>query len=419
MSQDRAQLDLFNHVLGAYSAVPDRPMGNDELYRAVAQRACLKASETERVEPVGDAQAPRNVFHRQVRWLQQNLKAMGLLERVEGKRGVWQLTGRARKDLHPIRRPLKVLGFSTDLGVAIWGAAEDVFRDLEVPITLCFTSPPYPLQRARAYGNVDSRAIVDFICQTLAPVIDNLAEDGSLVLNLSNDIHEHRSPARSTYLERLVLALEDEFGLHLMDRWVWHNASKAPAPIQWASKERTQLCVAYEPLLWFAKNPLRVKSDNRRVLEPHSSRQQALIAQGGEQRTASYGDGAYKLRPGSFGNATAGRIPRNVIRQGHRCRWSDLYRREAAAMGLPLHGAGMPYGLAEFAVKFLTDEGDLVADCFGGRSMTGRAAESLGRPWVTSETMLEYVVGGSTLFRDATGFSSPLVEAYRDAKPNN
>jgi len=410
--EDRAQLDLFNHVLGAYSAVPDRPMGNDELYRAVAQRACLKASETERIEPVGEAQAPRNVFHRKVRWLQQNLKAMGLLERVEGKRGVWQLTGRARKDLHPIRRPMKVLGFSTDLGVAVWGAAEDVFRDLEVPITLCFTSPPYPLQRARAYGNVDSRAIVDFLCQTLAPVIDKLAVDGSLVLNVSNDIFESRSPARSTYVERLVLALEDEFGLHLMDRLIWHNSAKPPAPVQWASKERQQLCVAYEPILWVAKDPLQVKSDNRGVLEPHTRRQKRLMQQGGEKRTASYGDGAYRIRPGSFGNLTDGRIPRNVIRQGHRCRWSDQYRKETAKLGLPLHAAGMPYALPEFMIRFCTEEGDVVADPFAGRCMTGRAAETLGRQWVCSELMLEYTLGASTLFAGAEGLSTPLRDAF-------
>lgn len=413
MSNETPQLDLFSHVLAAYSAVSDRPMPNEELYRAVAQRACLKAPDTQRVEPVGEARAPRNLFHRRVRWYQQTLKNLRMLERVEGKRGIWQLTDRARKDLHPIRRPWTMLAFSTDLGVSVWGAASDVFRDLDVPITLCFTSPPYPLRTPRSYGNVDSRAIVDFICQTLAPVIDNLAQDGSLALNVSNDIFENRSPSRSTYLERLVLTLVDEYGLHLMDRWVWHNASKPPSPIQWASKTRQQLCVAYEPILWFAKDPQKVKSDNRRVLEPHTPRQQALINQGGERRTATYGDGAYRLRPGSFGQATAGRIPRNVIQQGHRCRWSDLYRREAAALGLPLHGAGMPYAIPEFVIRLLTEEGDVVADPFGGRSMSGRAAESLGRKWICSEMMLEYAVGGSTLFTDAEGFSSPLLDAYR------
>lgn len=414
MSNERPQLDLFNHVLGAYTAVADRPVGNAELYQAVAQRACLDTDEAQRVEPVGEAQAPRNVFHRKVRWYQQTLKNMGLLQRVEGKRGLWELTERAQKGLHPIRRTLKVLAFSTDLGVAIWGDSEDVFQDLDVPITLCFTSPPYPLRRARNYGNVDCRAIVDFICQTLAPALDKLADDGSLVINLTNDIFEERSPARSTYLERLVLALEDNFGLHLMDRFVWHNPTKPPGPLQWASLTRQQLNVAYEPVMWFAKDPHKVKSDNRRVLQPHTSSQQALISRGGEKRHTSYGDGAYTLRPGSFGAATAGTIPRNVLQIPHRCRWSAAYRQHAQSLGLPLHGAGMPYTLPEFMIRFLTEPGDLVADPFGGRSMTGRAAESLGRMWFCVEKMLEYAIGGSALFADCSGFRAPLLDAYRD-----
>ncbi|WP_444679663.1 winged helix-turn-helix domain-containing protein [Halomonas sp. E19] len=144
MTQPAAQLDMFGHVLGAYAATAERPMDNASLYQAVAQRAGLDQAAVTRVEPIGEAATPRNVFHRQVRWYQQSLKALGLIERVEGKRGVWQLTDKARRDLHPIRRPLKVIAFSTDLGVAMWSAAEDVFSALEVPITLCFTSPPYP-----------------------------------------------------------------------------------------------------------------------------------------------------------------------------------------------------------------------------------------------------------------------------------
>lgn len=151
MSRQACQLDMFNHVLGAYSATPDRPMDNATLYQAVAQRSGLDDATVSRVEPVGEAAQPRNIFHRQVRWYQQSLKQLGLIERIESKRGVWQLTDKARRDLHPIRRPLKVIAFSTDLGVALWSAAEDVFNALDVPITLCFTSPPYPLRVSRAY----------------------------------------------------------------------------------------------------------------------------------------------------------------------------------------------------------------------------------------------------------------------------
>lgn len=408
MTQSAAQLDMFSHVLSAYAAVQGRPLDNTELYRAVAQRASLPKEETQHVEPIGKSGTPHNTYQRRIRWHQQTLKRLGLLERVEGARGIWRLTGKAQRDLHPICRPWKMLAFSTDLGVAVWGAAQDVFSRLEDPIMLCFTSPPYPLRKERAYGNPDSRRIISFLCETLAPIIDNLAPEGSLVLNLSNDIFEPGSPARSTYLERLIITLEDEFGLALMDRIIWNNPSKPPGPVQWASKTRQQLNVAWEPVLWFAKDPKRVKSDNRRVLEPHSERQLALIARGGEMRASCYGDGAYRLHPGSYGKPTEGRIPRNVILQGHRCPWGDRYRKAATKLGLPVHGAGMPYDLAAFFIRYLTEEGDLTVDPYGGRIMTGRAAESLGRRWLCSEMMLEYASGGAELFRDAPGFDAPL-----------
>lgn len=195
MTQPTAQLDMFGHVLGAYAATAERPMDNASLYQAVAQRADLDQAAVSRVEPIGEAATPRYVFHRQVRWYQQSLKALGLIERVEGKRGVWQLTDKARRDLHPIRRPLKVIAFSTDLGVAMWSAAEDVFSALEVPITLCFTSPPYPLRVSRAYGNVDARAIVDFVCQALAPIIERWPHlDAATVTQHLLDTADQSSP---------------------------------------------------------------------------------------------------------------------------------------------------------------------------------------------------------------------------------
>jgi site-specific DNA-methyltransferase (cytosine-N4-specific) len=390
------QLDLISDVLGAYRAA-ERPLNNDALYSAVAQRAALPLDVTERSEPIGKTMQPRNIYKRSVRWYQQTLKTMGLIERTD-KRGMWALTAKGRKGLHPIQRPLCALAFSTKYGVGIWGHAEDVLGKLDQEVTLCVTSPPYPLSSGRAYGNPDQRQIVNFICESLVPVIKRMTPEASLVLNLSNDIFVPCSPGRSTYLERLTIALEDRYGLGLMGRLVWFNNSKPPGPIRYASGTRQQLNVAWEPVLWFAKDPQKCKSNNRRVLLPHSERQLALIKQGGEQREAEYGDGAYRIVPGNFGKTTEGRIPKNAIPMGHACPHTRKYRRAMKAANLPSHGAGFPYALPKFLIEFLTEPGDLVIDLFGGRSMPGRAAEDLGRRWVTIECMLEYAVGGASLF---------------------
>lgn len=400
------QLELFSagQVAALYKANPDVALDNKTLYSLISERYSISKDSLGRRVPIGAAASLHSPLKRGIRWMQQTLKQARIIERVKGTRGVWRLTEEAKRDLHPAKPGVKLLAFRTDLGMAVWGASEDIFKRLTIPITLCFTSPPYCLREPRAYGNPDEREIVDFICTTLEPVIDNLAEDGSLVLNVTQDVFLAKSPARSTYLERLVLTICDRFGLSLMDRIVWQNPSRPPGPVLWASRTRQQLNFSYEPILWFAKNPILVKADNRRVLEPHSERHLKLMEGGGEKRTAEYGDGAFKIRPGSYGRITEGKIPRNVLVRGHRCAYGNQYRHAIAELGLPAHGAGQPFSVPEFLIRFLTEEKDLVVDSFGGRIMTGLAAELNGRAWMCGEKMLEYVRGGAELFRNRPGF---------------
>lgn len=407
------QRDLFGieHVFEAYRDKPDQPLTNAQLYKAISDKAGVSAGVFEERMPVGKSGQLHSLAGRRARWFQQNLRKQGIVESVKGQRGVWRLTEQAKRELHPAKKHVKLLGYSTDLGVAIWGASEDIFKGLDVPLSLILTSPPYAIQNSRAYGNPDERAIVGFICGVLEPVIEALAEDGSLVINTTQDVFLKGSPARSTYLERLVLTICDRFGLSLCERLVWNNPSKAPGPMQWASRTRQQLNVGYEPVLVFCNNPAKWKADNRRVLQPHSDKHLKLMASGGEKRIASYSDGAYKIREGSFGRITEGRIPKNVITFGQRCRYGIQYNKACKELGIPAHGAGMPFTVPEFLIQWLTEPGDTVADVFGGRGMTGLAAEMLGRRWMIGENQLEYIRGGAELFRDRPGFHlNPAIE---------
>jgi DNA modification methylase len=360
--------------------------------------------------PIGLSGELHSTGRRKVRWYQQTLKKLGMIERVEGSRGVWRAAAGITKDseLTPAPANVTLVAFSTKLGLAIWGDCRKVFGALNEPIHLCVTSPPYCLAQPRAYGNVTQGQYVDFICESLEPIVKNLVAGGSICLNISNDIFEPGSPARSLYRERLVLALHDRLGLWKMDELIWSNPSKAPGPIAWASKKRVQLNVGYEPVYWLTNDPHRVRSDNRRVLQPHSERHLQLIAAGGENRNASYGDGANKMREGAFGNATAGKIPRNVIHAGHRCSRQTPARNAARDAGLPVHGAAMPFALADFFVKFLSEPGDLVVDPFAGYFTTADASESNGRRWIGTDLHYEYPYAGSFRFDSCEGFEREL-----------
>lgn len=405
------QLDLFAAVLASYAEAPDGTLANDALYPAAAAKAGLDPADLVATAPVGQAATPRSLVKRQIRWHQQTAKAMGLLQRDPERRGVWQLSS-ARKGLHTAASGTRLVAFSTRLGMAVWARCESVLSGLDVPVQLVVTSPPYLLRAPRAYGGVtDERAYVDFLVRAFEPIARHLAPGGSVCLNLTNDAFVPGTPARSMYLERLVLALHDRLGLHLVDRLVWHNPSKPPGPTAWASKQRVQLNSAYEPIIWLTNDPTRLRSDNRRVLEAHSARQKALIAGGGENRRAVYGDGAYRLRPGSFAAPTEGRIPRNVIARGHRCADSIAARRHALELGVPPHGAMFPTSIPDFLIRFLTETDDLVLDPFGGTGTTGLAAERLGRRWIIVEQVAEYLRAGAELFRGFDGFEAHQVLA--------
>jgi len=407
------QLDLFGHVTNAYADAGGR-LTNAQLYERVAREAGIDAERFNAREPIGKSGQKHSVLKRKLRWFQQTLKSAGIVEHVPGERGAWRLANRTKTGLHEARSHTRVVAFSTNLGLAVFGRCESVLAGLDQPITLAVSSPPYLLRKSRAYGNPSSEEeYIDFLCRALEPVISHLAPGGSLCLNLSNDCFIPGSSARSIYLERLVIALCDR-GMFLMDRIPWINPCKLPGPVQWASKARVQLNVGYEHILWFCNRPDAVSSDNRRVLEAHTKRHMALMTSGGEQREGIYGDGAYRLRSGAFGSVTEGRIPRNVLVRGHRCADALRYRADATALGLPLHGARQPLSVVDFLIRFLSKAGDLVCDPFGGTVTTGMAAELNGRRWLVVECMLEYLRASAERFRGMPGFRlTPAIELPR------
>lgn len=408
---DARQPDLFGPLLQAYADTPAGELSNDQLYEQLSGALGVEPQFWDKRAPVGASGQMVSLPKRRARWMQQTMRQLGLLERTE-TRGVWRLTSRGREAVHTKPRDLTMafpghvcLGFSTKLGLALWAEARDVFTRLDEPVHLVLTSTPYPLQRARAYGNPPEHEFSDWICAQLEPAVKLLAPGGSIALNLGQDIFLPGVPERSLYIERAILDLHRRLGLSVMDRLIWNNPSKPPGPTRWACVGRQQLVHTWEPIIWFTNSPELCFADNRRVLRPHSERHAKLIERGGEQRRVSYGDGSHRIRPGSFSAQSQGSIPRNILTYSHTSREVAQLRRAAADLGLPPHGAMMPKALAKFLIEFLTEPDHLVADLFAGWMTTAIAAEETGRRWVASERVAEYVAGGSLRFADRPGFT--------------
>ena len=212
-------------------------------------------------------------------------------------------------------------------------------------------------------------------------------------------------PALSTYVERLIIQLEDTLGLNLAGRFVWDKGDAVlPAPAAWVTVRRCAVKSATEHLLHFAVNPEgRTRANNRNVLVPYSDRMQRLIAKGGER--AAVRPSGYAMRDGSFSADNGGAIPSNILRAPVTTS-NDAYHAGCKALGIPRHPARFPNAIPNFFIRYLTDSVDhMVADIFGGSGTTAEEAERLDRPWFLVE-------------RDLTSLASahvrlaPVAEGY-------
>ncbi|MDK2661478.1 hypothetical protein [Cupriavidus consociatus] len=155
------QLNLFGHVVAAFADAPAEGIATAQLYDAVATAAGIDLAQAQAKVPIGAAGTLHTPFKRAVRWHQQTLKAIGVVERIPDRAGFWRLTQPVTNELDRAADGVRLVAFSTTLGVAVWARHEEIFRGLGEPIALCVTSPPYPLRQARAYGNPTEAQYVD------------------------------------------------------------------------------------------------------------------------------------------------------------------------------------------------------------------------------------------------------------------
>ncbi len=382
------QLELFQAVQNAY-ANSDGTLTQAELYASVSSE--LNLDPTQHYGQAG--KATHNLLYRQIRFIQQSLKQNKLLVNVS--RGCWRYTGK-KQDLQMPEEGKSILALSTKLGIIISSDCLDVLNNdiIEDQIDLVVSSPPYLLNDDRNYGGIGSnpQEYVDFLMSVIEKLIPRMSAGASIALNIGDDCFEKGSPSRHMHIAELMVALK-KAGLYYMGTVIW-DSNKPPGPTYHACVNSVQLRVEYEPILWFTNNPMKVRSCNRRVRQPHTSAHQSFVRSGGTRKAAQYGDGANTKRVGDYAKTdlSAGRILTNVWKIGNKCRRNELcnaYTREV--LGQTPHGAKFPYRLAELLVKFLSRPGDLVVDLFGGTGTLGQAAEDAGRKWVVVEKMKQYI----------------------------
>ena len=282
--------------------------------------------------------------------------------------------------------------------------ASPLGRQLRGKVQLIFTSPPFPLNHKKKYGNKVGEDYRTWLCGLAPGLVELLRPDGSIVMEMGNAWEPGR-PVMSTLALRSMLGFLDAGGLNLCQQFVCHNPARLPSPAQWVTIERIRVKDAFTHVWWMSPSE-RPRADNRLVLLPYSARMLESLHQG------TYNSGlrpsGHRIGANSFNVDNGGAIPPNVLSFSNTSA-TDPYRRYCRDNGLRAHPAPMQPGLVEFFVKLLTTKRSLVFDPFAGSNTTGAVAENLGRRWLATEPDQEYVDGSMGRFlppRESEGKAS-------------
>src|SRR5688572_26562870 len=131
-------------------------------------------------------------------------------------------------------------------GATFLGRCEDVLKDptfrrrYKGKVQLIFTSPPFPLNQKKKYGNLQGDAYLKWLSAFGPLFAEYLKPDGSVVIEIGN-AWEKGSPTQSILPYQALLAFLQAGKLKLCQEVTYYNPAKLPTPAQWVTIERIRL----------------------------------------------------------------------------------------------------------------------------------------------------------------------------------
>lgn len=315
--------------------------------------------------------------------------------------------------------------FTTELGQLYVGKSErvlrsDAFKKFQGKCQLIFTSPPFALTTQKSYKNVPAAEYAEWLSDFAKLFKKFLTPTGSIVMEVGNS-WEPDKPVMSTARLEALLEFKRRGKLHLCQEFVWYNPARLPSPIEWVNIKRVRLKDAITHIWWMSATD-QPKADNRKVLRPYSPSMKALIKR--QSYNAGLRPSGHRIGDKSFlkdnggaiaSNAIDGDLVPNILKIGN-TGYNQTYRLFCEENKLPVHPARMPPHLADFFIRFLTDESDFVLDPFAGSNTTGQVAEQLNRRWISIEADQQYATGSIAAF-DTAKAKSALTDLALPVRP--
>ncbi|MFB2769668.1 site-specific DNA-methyltransferase [Pelatocladus sp. BLCC-F211] len=282
--------------------------------------------------------------------------------------------------------------YSQKYGAVYLGDSQELIKSIQdSSINLILTSPPFALTRQKEYGNQSAEKYIEWFLPFADEFKRVLTDNGSFVLDLGG-AYLPGNPVRSIYQYELLVRLCKEVGFFLAQEFYHYNPARLPTPAEWVTIRRIRVKDSVNVVWWLSKTP-HPKADNRKVLKPYSESMKQLLKNGYKA----------KMRPSGhdishrFQKDNQGAIPPNLLEIAN-TESNSAYLRRCKAVGIQPHPARFPQGFAEFFIKFLTDEDDLVLDPFAGSNTTGFVAETWQRRWISFEMSEDYIIGSRYRF---------------------
>lgn len=320
------------------------------------------------------------------------------------------------------------ISHKTDLGAYHIGDGTEFLRadlseQLRGQVQLLITSPPFPLNNKKSYGNLSGNEYKHWFAGLAKTYADLLTTDGSIIIELGNAWVPERPIQSLLHLESLIAFVQHpEADLRLCQQFVCYNPSRLPSPAPWVTMQRIRMTDSFTHVWWMAKSDFP-KADNRKVLRPYSKSMQALLKR--QSYNAGRRPSEHHISENGFLTDHGGSIMLNLfelepmddereVRLPNalsiaNTQSNDFFLRTCRERGITPHPARMPAELASFFIEFLTDPGDLVLDPFAGSNTTGFTAERLRRRWLSIEIKEEYAQQSQIRFENPL-LQDPVIE---------
>lgn len=310
--------------------------------------------------------------------------------------------------------------YKTKLGKYIIGDSREVLSSnlkdtLNGGVQLILTSPPFPLNNKKSYGNLNGEKYKKWFISYAEILSPLLKDDGSIVIELGNAWEPGRPIQSLLHLESLFGFVKNPTtDLKLCQEFICYNPSRLPSPAQWVTVERIRVVDSFTRLWWISKSD-RPKANNRKILRPYSNDMKTLLKSkkyNAGKRPSQYDIGQTSFLRDNDGSIAHNllelepidenrrpRLPKNVLSISN-TNSNNFFLRTCRQRRIQPHPARMPLDLADFFIEFLTDPGDIILDPFAGSNTTGFCAERSHRNWVSIEISESYSEQAIARFED-------------------